>query len=123
VSPPTISNLIDGTDHLVCFGIRLVSPTTFVPPTVFDGNQFGTGQVTVKSVSQLCVPSLKSVPPAGLLSAPSAANEQSLSASLVDSVRAPASRALTLALVGGLAVFALSFALPRRRLSRGRKLH
>ena len=35
----------------------------FVPPTsVFDENQFGTGQVALRNPNQLCVPSLKSVP-------------------------------------------------------------
>jgi hypothetical protein len=43
--------------HLLCF---TVSKTPF-PPQVFDQNQFGTGQVTIKKTSYLCLPSFKDV--------------------------------------------------------------
>ena len=62
--PPTIANLVDAQDHLVCFAIRVTQPAGgFVPPSsVFDENQFGTGQVALRNPNQLCVPSLKAVP-------------------------------------------------------------
>ncbi len=61
--PPTINDLLDKTDHLLCFGVRVTSPSPFAaPPTVFDSNQFGIGQIKVKAAQQLCVPSLKQVP-------------------------------------------------------------
>jgi hypothetical protein len=62
--PPTIANLVDAQDHLVCFTIRVTQPAGgFVPPSsVFDENQFGTGQVSLRNPNQLCVPSLKAVP-------------------------------------------------------------
>jgi hypothetical protein len=64
VAPPTFKDLLDQSDHLVCFGVRISAPAPFVTPTsVFDSNQFGIGQVSIKTASQLCVPSLKDVPP------------------------------------------------------------
>ena len=61
---PTLNSLLDSTDHLVCFGLKLVAPAAFTPPAVvFDSNQFGVGQLNVKALSQLCVPSLKSLTP------------------------------------------------------------
>jgi hypothetical protein len=63
VAPPTVNNLIDPVDHLLCFGLRVLSPVPFsTPASVFDRNQFGTGQVGIKTPSQLCVPSLKNIP-------------------------------------------------------------
>lgn len=44
--------------HLVCFTLRAgASPT----PGVFDQNQFGTGAVNIKKLTELCVPSTKQV--------------------------------------------------------------
>jgi hypothetical protein len=61
---PNLDQLIDGTDHLLCFGVRTVVPATgFVPPAqVFDSNQFGIGTVNIHAMRALCVPSLKQVP-------------------------------------------------------------
>jgi hypothetical protein len=61
---PNLDQLIDSTDHLLCFGARTVAPATgFVPPpTVFDSNQFGFGTVNITGLKSLCVPSLKQVP-------------------------------------------------------------
>jgi hypothetical protein len=62
--PPTFNNLLDKVDHLLCFGIRITTPSPFTTPaTVFDSNQFGIGQLSIKAAQQLCVPSLKQVPP------------------------------------------------------------
>jgi len=61
--PPTFNNLLDKTDHLLCYGVRITAPSPFTTPaTVFDSNQFGIGQINIKAVKQLCVPSLKDVP-------------------------------------------------------------
>jgi hypothetical protein len=63
-APPTFTDLLDKTDHLLCFGVRITAPLPFATPaTVFDSNQFGIGQVSIKAANQLCVPSLKQVPP------------------------------------------------------------
>jgi hypothetical protein len=44
--------------HLVCFALKVgTSPT----PSVFDQNQFGSGVVTIKKLTELCVPSTKTV--------------------------------------------------------------
>jgi hypothetical protein len=60
---PNLDQLIDSTDHLLCFSVRTVAPATFVPPAqVFDSNQFGFGAVNIKGLKLLCVPSLKQVP-------------------------------------------------------------
>jgi hypothetical protein len=61
---PTLNSLLDNTDHLVCFGLKLVTPATFTPTSpVFDSNQFGIGQLKIAALNQLCVPSLKSLTP------------------------------------------------------------
>ncbi len=46
------------TMHLLCFGVSV--PIT-APAGVWDQNQFGTAQVTVRTPSQLCLPSTKVV--------------------------------------------------------------
>jgi hypothetical protein len=47
--------IINPAAHLLCFG---VSPTPIINP-VFDQNQFGTNQVTIKPTKYLCLPSYK----------------------------------------------------------------
>jgi hypothetical protein len=65
VAPPTFNDLLDKTDHLLCFGLRFTSPAPYVSPaaSVFDSNQFGIGKLNIHNANQLCVPSLKEVPP------------------------------------------------------------
>jgi len=60
---PTFNDLLDKNDHLLCFGVRITSPSPFTPPTAFDSNQFGVGRIVPKTANQLCVPSLKDVTP------------------------------------------------------------
>jgi hypothetical protein len=62
---PTINDLIDKNDHLLCFGVAVTQPAGFVAPNNpwFDSNQFGVGQLNITRPNQLCVPSLKDVPP------------------------------------------------------------
>jgi hypothetical protein len=55
VGPTTIDN---GVSHLVCFALKVGAVRA---PTVFDQNQFGTGEVTIKQLTELCVPSTKEV--------------------------------------------------------------
>jgi hypothetical protein len=63
VAPPTFKDLLDQNDHLLCFGVRITAPLPFTTPSsVFDSNQFGVGQVSIRAANQLCVPSLKQVP-------------------------------------------------------------
>ena len=44
--------------HLVCFTLKVGAVRA---PTVFDQNQFGTGAVAIKKLTELCVPSTKEV--------------------------------------------------------------
>jgi Prealbumin-like fold domain len=44
--------------HLVCFALKVGAVRA---PTVFDQNQFGTGAVAIKKLTELCVPSTKQV--------------------------------------------------------------
>jgi Prealbumin-like fold domain len=44
--------------HLVCFALKVGAVRA---PTVFDQNQFGAGAVTIKKLTELCVPSTKQV--------------------------------------------------------------
>ncbi|HVC70480.1 MAG TPA: hypothetical protein VNC61_09540 [Acidimicrobiales bacterium] len=44
--------------HLVCFSLKVGAVRA---PTVFGQNQFGTGAVKIKKLSELCVPSTKQV--------------------------------------------------------------
>lgn len=44
--------------HLLCYAINVGAVRA---PTVFDQNQFGTGEVTIKKLTELCVPSTKEV--------------------------------------------------------------
>jgi hypothetical protein len=44
--------------HLVCFSLRVGATPT---PNVFDQNQFGSGVVSIKKLTELCVPSTKKV--------------------------------------------------------------
>ena len=53
---PATTNFAD--PHLVCFALKVGAVRA---PTVFDQNQFGTGAVTIKKLSELCVPSTKQV--------------------------------------------------------------
>jgi hypothetical protein len=45
--------------HLVCFTLRVGAVRS--PKSVFDQNQFGTGVVAIKKLTELCVPSTKQV--------------------------------------------------------------
>jgi hypothetical protein len=53
---PTPVNFND--PHLVCFSLRVGATPT---PNVFDQNQFGSGVVNIKKLTELCVPSTKKV--------------------------------------------------------------
>jgi hypothetical protein len=44
--------------HLMCFTLKVGSSPT---PNVFDQNQFGSGAVSIKKLTELCVPSTKEV--------------------------------------------------------------
>jgi hypothetical protein len=122
-APPTIANLLDGSDYLVCFGLRVLSPVPFVPPApVFDSNQFGVGQLTVKAASQLCVPSTS---PSGTVLTAASGSSQLRTAQLVSDRSSTKTGGIpTLvfiaALCGGISLFVLR----RRRLgARGHEMH
>ena len=54
---PTPTTNFNG-PHLVCFSLKV---GTVRPRTVYDQNQFGTGAVATKKLTELCVPSTKEV--------------------------------------------------------------
>ena len=57
VGTTTTTNFND--PHLVCFTVKVGAVRS--PSTVFDQNQFGTGPVSIKKLTELCVPSTKQV--------------------------------------------------------------
>jgi len=56
--------IVDEENHLMCYDIKkLKDDPKFEKLSVFTNNQFGPEDLEVKKQKQLCVPSLKILPP------------------------------------------------------------
>jgi len=67
-SPPTVTNIVNPNDHLLCF--VLSKPPAQPSYTVTATNQFGTGELTTGKPITLCLPTWKNQPAMALAQPP-----------------------------------------------------